>query len=81
MQRRYVIGLHPTFQAAKVEKDKVMSENPGESYQIRKKYKNFAVVHRVSTHESEEIIQRAQELYGKRPKKSRRNKRVADYQA
>jgi hypothetical protein len=80
MQKRFVIGLYPTFEAAKAAKDKELTEHPENNYQVRRKYRNFAVVHRVTTEESEQIIERANSLYRKRPKK-RSRRSVADFPA
>lgn len=79
MQKRFVIGLYPTFEAAKIAKVEEQEKNPDNKYQVRRKYRNFAVVHRVTTHDAEEIINRAQELYNKRPKKRKGKRRVQDF--
>ena len=80
MQKRFIIGLFPTFLAAREAKTTELAEHPDNNYQVRKKFNGFALVHRVTTSEAVEIINRAQDLYAKRPKK-RSRKRVEDYSA
>lgn len=81
MQKRFIIGLYPTFQAAKEAKDKEITEHPENNYQVRRKYRNFAVVHRTISHDAEHIIERAQELYSQRPKRRKGKNRVANFEA
>lgn len=80
MQKRFIVGLFPTYLAASEAKNKELTGNPDNNYQVRRKYNGFALVHRVKTDEAEEVINRAQELYAKRPKR-RSRKRVADFSA
>ena len=78
MQKRFIIGLFPTFLAAREAKTTEMAEHPDNRYQVRKKFNGFAVVHRVTTHEAEEVIHKAQDLYSKRLKK-RSKRSVEDF--
>lgn len=60
------------------EKARMVSENPEVHYQIRRKYKTYALVKRLSVGDAEQVVRKAASL---RKRRQRRIESVEDFQA